>query len=57
MGFWLVAVIFLFQVFPPADSSMIKLNNGGYEDIVIAIHPGLPEDAKIIEKIKVKSLL
>ncbi|XP_040264682.1 calcium-activated chloride channel regulator 1-like [Bufo bufo] len=52
MGFWLLVVIFLFQVFRPSESSMIKLNDGGYEDIVIAIHPGLPENAEIIQKIK-----
>ncbi|KAM4722891.1 calcium-activated chloride channel regulator 1-like [Rhinophrynus dorsalis] len=31
---------------------MIKLVNGGYEDIVIAINPEVKEDVKIIENIK-----
>ncbi|OCT85204.1 calcium-activated chloride channel regulator 1 [Xenopus laevis] len=33
-------------------ASMIKLNGGGYEDIVIAIHPNVTEDPKIIENIQ-----
>ncbi|KAH0618443.1 hypothetical protein JD844_017651 [Phrynosoma platyrhinos] len=32
--------------------TLVKLNNGGFEDIVIAINPGLSEDTKIIENIK-----
>ncbi|XP_068095968.1 calcium-activated chloride channel regulator 4A-like isoform X2 [Hyperolius riggenbachi] len=31
---------------------MVKVNNGGYEDIVIAINPGVKEDTRIIENIK-----
>ncbi|XP_040263408.1 calcium-activated chloride channel regulator 1-like [Bufo bufo] len=31
---------------------MVKLNNGGYEDIVIAIHPNVTEDLQIIKNIK-----
>ncbi|XP_056379201.1 calcium-activated chloride channel regulator 1-like [Hyla sarda] len=31
---------------------MVKLNNGGYEDIVIAINPNIKEDLQIIENIK-----
>ena len=34
--------------------TMIKLNNGGFEDIVIAINPGLPEDDKLLNNIKVR---
>ncbi|KAM3915691.1 calcium-activated chloride channel regulator 1-like [Leptodactylus fuscus] len=34
------------------ESSMVKLSNGGYEDIVIAIDPNVKEDPKIIENIK-----
>ncbi|KAH0618446.1 hypothetical protein JD844_017657 [Phrynosoma platyrhinos] len=30
----------------------VKLNNGGFEDIVVAINPELPEDNKIIDNIK-----
>lgn len=34
-------------------ATMIKLNSGGYEDIVVAINPGLPEDNRILLNIKV----
>ncbi|KAE8610705.1 hypothetical protein XENTR_v10012211 [Xenopus tropicalis] len=33
-------------------ASMIKLNGGGYEDIVIAIHPNVTENDKIIENVQ-----
>ncbi|XP_075038537.1 calcium-activated chloride channel regulator 1-like [Mixophyes fleayi] len=52
MELWLVAVIFTVQIYSSSQTSMVNLNKGGYEDIVIAIHPGLPEDVKIIDKIK-----
>ncbi|KAM6458584.1 calcium-activated chloride channel regulator 1-like [Liasis olivaceus] len=32
--------------------TMVKLNNGGFEDIVIAINPMIPEDDKIVTSIK-----
>lgn len=32
--------------------SLVRVNDGGYEDIVIAIHPDVKEDAKIIENIQ-----
>ncbi|XP_072505057.1 calcium-activated chloride channel regulator 1 [Notamacropus eugenii] len=35
-----------------ATASLIQLNNNGYENIVIAIDPTLPEDDKLIEEIK-----
>ncbi|KAM5148090.1 calcium-activated chloride channel regulator 1-like [Mantella aurantiaca] len=35
-----------------AIGTLIRVNNGGYEDIVIAIHPDVKEDAKIIENIQ-----
>ncbi|KAM3915035.1 calcium-activated chloride channel regulator 1-like [Leptodactylus fuscus] len=41
-----------FQVFFSTEASMVQCNAGGYEDIVIAIHPGVPEDVAIIEKIQ-----
>ncbi|XP_018411398.1 PREDICTED: epithelial chloride channel protein-like [Nanorana parkeri] len=45
--------IFVFlHLFPVIHSSFIRLNNGGYDDITIAIHPGLQEDTEIIERIK-----
>lgn len=39
------------------DGTLVKLSNGGFEDIVIAINPGLSEDTKIIDNIKVRILL
>ncbi|XP_058159206.1 calcium-activated chloride channel regulator 4 [Dasypus novemcinctus] len=35
-----------------SNTSLVRLNNSGYEDIIIAIHPGVPEDEKLIEQIK-----
>ncbi|XP_067323195.1 calcium-activated chloride channel regulator 1-like [Anolis sagrei] len=32
--------------------SLIKLRNGGYEDVVIGIHPSIPESGRIISSIK-----
>ncbi|XP_075040090.1 calcium-activated chloride channel regulator 1-like [Mixophyes fleayi] len=52
MANWGVLAILGFQVFCPATSSMVNVNAGGYDDIVIAIHPGVPEDERIIEKIQ-----
>ncbi|XP_053325158.1 calcium-activated chloride channel regulator 1-like [Spea bombifrons] len=48
----LFVLLLAFQIFPTAESSMVKLVDGGYENLVIAIHPGLKEDIKIIEKIQ-----
>ncbi|XP_075688312.1 calcium-activated chloride channel regulator 1-like [Rhinoderma darwinii] len=42
----------LFQALSISNSSLVKLNNGGYQDIVIAIHPGIPENPKILENIQ-----
>ncbi|KAM4642181.1 calcium-activated chloride channel regulator 1-like [Discoglossus pictus] len=39
-------------VFYTAKGSMIKLNNGGYEDIVIAINPSVSENISIINNIQ-----
>ncbi|XP_073499254.1 calcium-activated chloride channel regulator 1-like [Phyllobates terribilis] len=53
MKLWMLAgFIVASQIFWRADSSMVKLDNGGYKDIVIAINPSLQEDAKIITKIQ-----
>ncbi|NWY58895.1 CLCA1 regulator, partial [Chionis minor] len=43
------SLIFLlsFQVPHVAKGSMVWLNNNGYEDLVVAIHPQVPEDANI----------
>ncbi|XP_060132734.1 calcium-activated chloride channel regulator 1-like [Zootoca vivipara] len=35
-----------------ATGTMVKLNSGGFEDIVIAINPAVAEDNKIVDNIK-----
>ncbi|XP_067323156.1 calcium-activated chloride channel regulator 1-like [Anolis sagrei] len=35
-----------------AKGSLVKLNNGGYEDVVIGIHPSIAENTKIINTLK-----
>ncbi|XP_025913431.1 calcium-activated chloride channel regulator 1-like [Apteryx rowi] len=49
------SLIFLlaFQLPHVAIGSMVWLNESGYEDLVIAINPKVPEDANIIENTKV----
>ncbi|KAG3283534.1 calcium-activated chloride channel regulator 4-like [Ictidomys tridecemlineatus] len=42
-------VLFLLQ---RSNTSLVRLNDNGYEDLVIAIDPGVPEDRKLIEQIK-----
>ncbi|XP_044882979.1 calcium-activated chloride channel regulator 1-like [Mauremys mutica] len=44
-----LALLFLLLV---VRGSMVQLKNGGYEDIVIAINPELPEDDNIIRNIQ-----
>lgn len=38
-----------------SDTSLVQLNNNGYEGIIIAIKPGVPENEILIEKIKVRT--
>ncbi|KAM4642182.1 calcium-activated chloride channel regulator 1-like [Discoglossus pictus] len=45
-------IVLMDKVFYATKSSMIKLNDGGYEDIVIAINAAVQEDAQIIERIQ-----
>nr|XP_056700527.1 calcium-activated chloride channel regulator 1-like [Euleptes europaea] len=47
---WLLAL--MLQLLHGVAGSLVKLNNGGFEDIVIAINPQLPEDDKIINSLK-----
>ncbi|XP_069824087.1 calcium-activated chloride channel regulator 3A-1-like [Dendropsophus ebraccatus] len=44
--------ILLLHLVSVTVTSFIRLNNGSYEDIVIAINPALREDVGLIEKIK-----
>uniref|UniRef100_A0A8C3S9V2 Calcium-activated chloride channel N-terminal domain-containing protein n=1 Tax=Chelydra serpentina TaxID=8475 RepID=A0A8C3S9V2_CHESE len=45
----ILVLLFLLHV---VRGSMVQLKNGGYEDIVIAINPELPEDPNIIRNIQ-----
>ncbi|XP_075688592.1 calcium-activated chloride channel regulator 1-like [Rhinoderma darwinii] len=44
--------IILLHIFSVTQTSFIQLTNGSYEDIVIAINPGVPEDDTLIQKLK-----
>ncbi|KAF1496079.1 Calcium-activated chloride channel regulator 1, partial [Pygoscelis antarcticus] len=47
------SLIFLlsFQLLHVAKGSMVWLNKNGYEDLVVAINPQVPEDANIIQNV------
>ncbi|XP_060132738.1 calcium-activated chloride channel regulator 1 [Zootoca vivipara] len=49
MNCWLLLAL---QVLHGVAGTMVKLNNGGFEDLVIAINPGIPEDGNIVDRIK-----
>ncbi|XP_036208489.1 calcium-activated chloride channel regulator 1-like [Myotis myotis] len=49
----LTIILFLvLHLLPEVKSSMVSLNNNGYDGIVIAINPSVPEDEKLIQNIK-----
>ncbi|XP_006752634.1 PREDICTED: calcium-activated chloride channel regulator 4, partial [Myotis davidii] len=48
-SFVFLLVLYLLQ---GSDTSFVRLNNNGYEGIIIAINPGVPENETLIEKIK-----
>lgn len=51
----LTVILFLtLHLLPGMKSSMVNLINNGYDGIVIAINPSVPEDEKLIENIKVR---
>jgi calcium-activated chloride channel regulator 4 len=49
-----VFLLLLLYLLWGSDTSLIRLNENGYEDIIIAIDPAVPEDTTIIEHIKVR---
>ncbi|VFV26159.1 Hypothetical predicted protein [Lynx pardinus] len=49
LDFVFLLVLYLLQ---GSNTSLVQLNNNGYEGIIIAIDPHVPEDGKIIEEIK-----
>ncbi|XP_073934046.1 calcium-activated chloride channel regulator 4-like [Castor canadensis] len=44
--------LLLLYLLQGSNSSFVKLNDNGYEDIIVAIDPGVPEDENIIEQLK-----
>nr|XP_019607312.1 PREDICTED: LOW QUALITY PROTEIN: epithelial chloride channel protein-like [Rhinolophus sinicus] len=53
MVFCLNVILFLaLYLLPGMKSSMVSLKNNGYDGIVIAINPSVPEDEKLIQNIK-----
>lgn len=51
----LYSILFLaLHLLPGVKNSMVHLNNNGYDGIVIAINPRVPEDEKLIQNIKVR---
>lgn len=51
LSFVFLLVLYLLQ---GSNTSLIQLSNNGYEGIIFAIDPQVPEDEKIIEQIKVR---
>uniref|UniRef100_A0A8C2VEV9 Calcium-activated chloride channel N-terminal domain-containing protein n=1 Tax=Chinchilla lanigera TaxID=34839 RepID=A0A8C2VEV9_CHILA len=47
-----VILVLAWHLLPEVKTSMVKLNNNGYEGIVIAINPSVPEDEKLTQNIK-----
>ncbi|XP_062992766.1 calcium-activated chloride channel regulator 1-like [Elgaria multicarinata webbii] len=47
---WLLLMVLV--ILHGVTSTMIKLNNGGFEDIVVAINPAVPENDKIIDNLE-----
>ncbi|XP_072276032.1 calcium-activated chloride channel regulator 1-like [Pyxicephalus adspersus] len=44
--------LLIYSVLCTVLGSSVKITNGGYEDILIAVHPDVKEDGKIIESIQ-----
>lgn len=56
MGFFRNFVFLLvLYLLPGSNTSLVQLNGNGFEDIIIAIDPGVPEDETLIEQIKVRN--
>lgn len=47
-----IVFLLLLYLLQRSDTSLVKLNENGYEDIIIAIDPAVPEDVTIIDQIK-----
>lgn len=49
-----IVFLLLLYLLQQSDTSLVKLNENGYEDIIIAIDPAVPEDVTLIDQIKVR---
>jgi len=49
-----IVFLLLLYLLQGSDTSLVKLNENGYEDIIIAIDPAVSEDVTIIDQIKVR---
>ncbi|EHB18740.1 Calcium-activated chloride channel regulator 4, partial [Heterocephalus glaber] len=47
-----LASLLVLHLLQGSNASLVQLNGNGYEDIIIAIDPAVPEDGEIIEQIK-----
>ncbi|XP_063138301.1 calcium-activated chloride channel regulator 4 isoform X2 [Rattus norvegicus] len=47
-----IVFLLLLYLLQGSDTSLVKLNENGYEDIIIAIDPAVSEDVTIIDQIK-----
>lgn len=48
----IAGILVLLSMLQAVQSSLVKLLNNGYEDVIIAINPKIPENKKLIENIK-----
>ncbi|XP_004639372.1 calcium-activated chloride channel regulator 4-like [Octodon degus] len=48
-----LASLLVLHLLQGSNASLVQLKDNGYEDVIIAIDPDVPEDAEIIEQIKV----
>ncbi|KAM6167938.1 calcium-activated chloride channel regulator 4-like [Erethizon dorsatum] len=47
-----LAFLLVLHLLQGSNASLVQLNDNGYEDVIIAIDPDVPEDGEIIEQIK-----
>ncbi|KAJ6651620.1 hypothetical protein lerEdw1_020781 [Lerista edwardsae] len=45
-------LLLMLQLLHVMTGTKVKVNNGGFEDIIVAINPEVPEDQKIVDSIK-----
>jgi calcium-activated chloride channel regulator 4 len=48
--------LLLLYLLQGSNSTFVKLNDNGYEDVIIAIDPSVPEDENITEQLKVRKM-